>query len=758
MASSSQIDREERFRHLLQPIRDIAQNWDVDIATSLEDYLEDLENITISLDGGVTNVNFAEAALLIQGSTNVYSRKVEHVYQLVLQTIELLTQRAHSSKSSKSKGSDDQPTLLEDAPFLLLDDLIEEGAGIDLDPVKDDLREEGVKVGSQGEWRSKSSTAGKAISRPPMFLMDQDYGSSFKMSSCAVDTSGALLIEGAQGVGCCGESSNPFLSFDSRLHTERGSSGGISMPDFWGGLGKDKSGPGIRGGEDHSDDDSDDVGGAGGDSEYFGQSYAEKEEEPVTSDPHRPSTPKTADGTAVGGVSGGAAEGEPSRGKRPTTAKEDTEARHARNPWALLDPHNPGKTQPKPVRKGRLYRLPKGLKRTRPTSLGSGGGKGEEGEEQENEIGMFHAPLHGLACPEFDYIARLERRKRALQEKISLWGSLRGRDAFSPAGLTGSCYAEIGVGGVDTESSREARDYWGDSGYSDDLGYTGGSGLSDDSDDNGVGGHMGEDGLGVGKQEEQEGGSGGVQVRPILLEDAFREDPQTYEDLVRSHIEAFMRGTEQYAHETQLSRRVRAWQNKLEPLMQSQDERVPFDIHAYGKTVLERVTSVLPPQVLSRAEALATAAEFQDPLASKTNADKSESSKADEGKGKGNVVEEEAMVPFSELVSGRDQVDICRLFLASLQLANHGNIRLHHGDRAANQSSTPFELELVSLRVANDMGRCFRAPPSSPDGDKALPPGAEQQAPTTGRGGGAYGHHKGMNSVVNRPAVLEAAA
>ncbi len=38
----------------------------MDIASSLEDYLEDLEEITITLDGGASKVNFAEAALLIQ--------------------------------------------------------------------------------------------------------------------------------------------------------------------------------------------------------------------------------------------------------------------------------------------------------------------------------------------------------------------------------------------------------------------------------------------------------------------------------------------------------------------------------------------------------------------------------------------------------------------------------------------------------------------------------------------------------------------
>lgn len=42
----------------------------------LEEYLEDLAGVTLSLDGGVTSMNFAEAAMLIQGSVTVYSKKV----------------------------------------------------------------------------------------------------------------------------------------------------------------------------------------------------------------------------------------------------------------------------------------------------------------------------------------------------------------------------------------------------------------------------------------------------------------------------------------------------------------------------------------------------------------------------------------------------------------------------------------------------------------------------------------------------------
>lgn len=73
-------DESSRFAHLLQPIRDLALNWDIDIAAALEEYLDDLEGITVtigeelrsaitdplSVDADADSINFAEAALLIQ--------------------------------------------------------------------------------------------------------------------------------------------------------------------------------------------------------------------------------------------------------------------------------------------------------------------------------------------------------------------------------------------------------------------------------------------------------------------------------------------------------------------------------------------------------------------------------------------------------------------------------------------------------------------------------------------------------------------
>ena len=51
----------DRYRHLLQPIKDLAKNWDVDIAAILDEYVTQLEEAP-----AMSRVNFAEAAMLIQ--------------------------------------------------------------------------------------------------------------------------------------------------------------------------------------------------------------------------------------------------------------------------------------------------------------------------------------------------------------------------------------------------------------------------------------------------------------------------------------------------------------------------------------------------------------------------------------------------------------------------------------------------------------------------------------------------------------------
>ena len=92
----------EKFKHLLEPIKNLAENWSVDIAVELEEYLEELEQISFEIpsvssssqqegEGGEAatgSFSFAKAALVIQGSTYVYSKKVEYLYALVLDAID----------------------------------------------------------------------------------------------------------------------------------------------------------------------------------------------------------------------------------------------------------------------------------------------------------------------------------------------------------------------------------------------------------------------------------------------------------------------------------------------------------------------------------------------------------------------------------------------------------------------------------------------------------------------------------------------
>lgn len=63
--------KENRFAYLLQPIRDLAANWDIDIAAELGEYLHELDGITFAIQEGGPALNFAEAALLIQGTWDI---------------------------------------------------------------------------------------------------------------------------------------------------------------------------------------------------------------------------------------------------------------------------------------------------------------------------------------------------------------------------------------------------------------------------------------------------------------------------------------------------------------------------------------------------------------------------------------------------------------------------------------------------------------------------------------------------------------
>ncbi|KAL2341785.1 hypothetical protein Fmac_009725 [Flemingia macrophylla] len=144
--------------HAVHAERDLESNWEVDLAKKLEEYLLKICSGEItSEEEGHISVNFAEAALLLQGSIQVYSRKVEYLYTLVLRALEFLSQKRQQDHID---GASVQPE--ENDAHAVADEENDQFWGLDEIPVE--------------EKNSLDGTAGKEVNldhfrKPPANLV-----------------------------------------------------------------------------------------------------------------------------------------------------------------------------------------------------------------------------------------------------------------------------------------------------------------------------------------------------------------------------------------------------------------------------------------------------------------------------------------------------------------------------------------------------------------------------------------------------------
>ena len=246
-------------------LRDLASNWHIDIASELEEYLSDLEHIRIQFEpsqlaqsqsqsqggsggGGGRSLNFAQAALLIQGSACIYSRKVEYLYALLYQTLDVLIDSRRSKQAASSisaaTGDDlDAALLLSDqseAPLLDLDDTMHHANNIDLHEDQEHDHEHShmnaLDSSSDQLAAAQQQRQGTMIIRAPLSLLSdnltlsgadtksnadsstndaqraqQSLANQFKISNCVVHSSGALLLE---------EKENSLLRANDRLELD----------------------------------------------------------------------------------------------------------------------------------------------------------------------------------------------------------------------------------------------------------------------------------------------------------------------------------------------------------------------------------------------------------------------------------------------------------------------------------------------------------------------------------------------------------
>lgn len=346
----------------------------------------------------------------------------------------------------------------------------------------------------------------------------------------------------------------------------------------------------------------------------------------------------------------------------------------------FYDPHMPCATKKdKPFKKGKTYVAARsrfdqddetfGLKTDEPDPL-----SGETNSslmfmmfnsKRRNQIELKALPLNDLAFPEFES-TRKERRK------------LKSRaDAAQAAAKVPTMPALASI--VNTEeffhdASGTAEENFDNGEY--DAG--GGGDYFESADDN------------VEGDFESENNSSGV----LFDERVVEQVPATYAELVQAHVAKFMENAKNWANESKLTSRVRMWHDYLEPILAEQENRPSFDLRESENRLIEQFDSL---NDVKSFDALVTRSAVAEKQFNRFRAEPMESTgESEEVCWQG---EQQAVAKWQ----------VCRVFLATLQLAATGSVYIVSESQDPNkESETESEFEnrtgpgfLVELQSTN---------------------------------------------------------
>ena len=159
-------------------------------AEDLDGYLEELKGFQVDL-GNDQTLNFAEAALVIQGSAHVYGRKVDYLRALAQDAYDFVFERKGKGtrKGGRRNGAPGEGGGLDSDPwdveenFLMLDDLVEEAEDVDLDEDEDGCPGE---VGGEGATAPHQSREMPAILSLLRAGAEEKDGAAPRIASFAV--------------------------------------------------------------------------------------------------------------------------------------------------------------------------------------------------------------------------------------------------------------------------------------------------------------------------------------------------------------------------------------------------------------------------------------------------------------------------------------------------------------------------------------------------------------------------------------------
>uniref|UniRef100_A0A6I8NU63 Condensin-2 complex subunit H2 n=1 Tax=Ornithorhynchus anatinus TaxID=9258 RepID=A0A6I8NU63_ORNAN len=521
-------DAESRFAHLLQPIRDLTKNWEVDVAAQLGEYLEELDQICISFDNGKTTMNFIEAALLIQGSACVYSKKVEYLYSLVFQALDFISgkkrDRNKQLPSLQEDGTDPDGHSAscpeDEEEFLSLDDLPESRANVNL---RNDHSSNVVPVVPlvpmslvpPNEEEKKNS---------PLYSRQGEVLASrkdFWMNTSLPHASGAFMLEPATG-----PAPEEYLPPASQAgHTDL---------------------PATKGQE--AEKEMPDISGCGTPVPVLNFSREERAVEAVGGS-------EDEDGEVGGLPDEDLSVGDPGPGGPLKSPREHRNwQKEAMDPWQSLDPFD--SPEDKPFKKGKPYSVPHHVAES-PGNKRKRRGPSKLQDFHQWYMTTYADHSHGKARRKGPTFADMEVLYwQHVKERLEVLRKLQRRGGEG----SGKKLAEQWLQQTQAEMCPPEED------RAEDF-------LEQPEADDGL---EPEDIL----TEEPE------LLADQALEPGMVVESLTYEDLVRRNVDLFIANSHKYVQETELSQRIQAWDDKIRPLLQEQERHGPFDIHDYGDRVV----------------------------------------------------------------------------------------------------------------------------------------------------------------------------
>ena len=633
------------------------------ILKSLEEFLHELLPNEEEIHIDAETLNFAHAALAVQNSTVIYSRKVEYLYTLTNRAIEAMTSDGSNDRRSTSNTDDVEHMdvfydIHEDPEFLLLDD-------IPADTNKDkEIRSSRLSLSSRMSISSRTSLSGNDISRDSIettrfenfsgkakasasvreLLRGSGSGDFFSSSRLGVDGTLCLTGAGAQQQDAAADDSSFHINDDFG-----GTSGAYDDADF----------P-MQHGDELSDHDND------GD----GFAFASDDDDDMVMTNQQERAPENR--------------------KQVSFAPATIFSEKKDDLWELVDAHAET-LKPRPLRIGKTIKLPAGV-----NALPSECVTGSRTRRLAKRVDIMHDPdiLPHRSLVTETFQATLAARKR---KHIHLDDSDNGEDFDLILPLVplkgfyfGKEFAYIAKASAKqkaaerrerrqeltinpaTASDRPKNDVKAYVDDDDDDENGGGFDFSggdyDDDDDKAYGGGN------FGDDKPMESNTGLMSVDDAFGEssmhdipgDSAETDNRTFEELCRSYIDNLKTYKEKFMNRSQLAMRVNEWQERIVPLLEAEKQRPAFDIMGYGREVIQ----------LTEAEIL------RQKVSNKQNN------------------EDGQRVDFREVVRHQPQHEICRMFLATLSLCCSGNVEVV--DNVAEDGSG-LTIKLVNAQIDTPM-------------------------------------------------------